>query len=102
MNNKNTKRAPSIFIQVTTLLGQHLDVSSSRWSYKTSLEEIGLDSFNIVDFIFLLEDEFQIELHFQHHFAELQWKSIGALVSAVEQQFTVQDNHPQPYLARAA
>ena len=102
MNNKNTKQAPSIFIQVTTLLGQHLDMSSSRWSYKTSLEEIGLDSFNIVDFIFILEDEFQIELGFQHHFAELQWKTIGTLVSAVEQQFVVQDNHQQPFLARAA
>lgn len=102
MNNKNIKQAPSIFIQVTTLLGHFLDMSSSRWSYKTSLEDIGLDSFTIVDFIFILEDEFQIELGFQPYFAELQWKTIGALVSAVEQQFVVQDNHQQPYLARAA
>jgi len=102
MNNKNTKQPPSIFIQLTNLLGQHLDMSPSRWSYKTSLEEIGLDSFNIVDFVFILEDEFQIELGFQHYFAELQWKTIGALVAAVEQQFVVQDNHQQLYLARAA
>ena len=102
MNNKNPKQAPSIFIQVTTLLEQYLDMSSSRWSYKTSLEEVGIDSINIVDLIFILEDEFQIELGFQHYFAELQWKTIGALVSAVEQQLAGQDNHQQPYLARAA
>ena len=102
MNNKNTKQAPSIFIQVTTLLGQFLDTTSARWSYKTRLEEIELDTFNIADFVFILEDEFEIQLGFQHYFAELQWKTIGELVTAVEQQFANQESFQQPYLARAA
>jgi acyl carrier protein len=47
------------------------------WSAKTTLEEAGIDSFDVVEYIFEIEDAFGVEIDFNANKAEDRLETIG-------------------------
>ena len=55
------------------------DLLQSAWSPTTSLDDIGFDSLDLVELVFLMEDRFGVELSFNANTSINDVKTIGDL-----------------------
>ncbi len=71
---------PTILERVQQLFITHFDFPIEELTAKTTLEELGLDSVDIIEFMFELENEFNIEIP-DHEF---NIKTIQDMVDSLE------------------
>jgi acyl carrier protein len=84
MTNMQSSDMPSTMERIIALLGKHRNVDSTGWTAETTLDEIGVDSFDFIEFVFLLEDEFKIEIEYNHNDVGAHFNTVGDVATAVE------------------
>ncbi len=84
MTNLLSSDTDSTVQRIIGLLGKHRNEDSSRWTAETTLEEVGVDSFDFIEFVFLLEDEFKIEIEYNHNDVGAHFNTVGDVAAAVE------------------
>ena len=53
---------PSILDEVATVLTKQFDVDAARVLPETTLQDLGLDSLSLMEFVFAIEDHFAIRI----------------------------------------
>lgn len=86
MRNKPKNQRRSVHDLVIEMFGRQTDRDYSNWTANTSLEELDIDSFEIIEFFFVLEDTFDVALDYGHSVKNGRWKTIGDVITIVEQQ----------------
>lgn len=86
MRSKRKNQRRSVHDLVIEMFGRQTDRDFSNWSADTSLEELDIDSFEIIEFFFVLEDAFDVALNYGHSVKNGRWKTIGDVIAVVEQQ----------------
>jgi acyl carrier protein len=76
--------SPDTQERIIRLLGKHKNLEPSAWTAATTLEEVGVDSFDFIEFVFLLEDEFKIEIEYNHNDVGAHFNTIGDVANAVD------------------
>lgn len=66
-----------IVAKLIDLLRTSTKKSGEDWSAKTTLEEAGINSFDVVEYIFEIEDAFGVEIDFNANKAEDRLETIG-------------------------
>lgn len=56
------------------------------WSAKTTLTEAGIDSFDVVEYIFEIEDAFGVEINFNANKADDRLETIGDFAQMIARQ----------------
>lgn len=69
---------------VVRLMAQHIKKDGGDWTMETELAEIGIDSFDFVEFVFLVEDEFGIEIEYNANDVSKSLTTIGAVAAAIK------------------
>lgn len=69
--------------EIVTLLAGHLKQDPEGWTSETLLTEIGLDSFDFVEFVFLVEDNFGIEIDYNANDMAKHFSTVGSVASAI-------------------
>ena len=62
--------------------------SGENWSAKTTLEEAGIDSFDVVEYIFEIEDTFGIEIDFNANKSTDHLETIGDFAQMIASRKT--------------
>lgn len=60
--------------------------AGENWSAKTTLEEAGIDSFDVVEYIFEIEDAFGVEINFNANKADDRLETIGDFAQMIARQ----------------
>jgi len=85
MNAATAERIKQLFLE-------HFDLDESKLQPGATIESLGLDSLDMVDFIYALEQEFRIRLPQQ----EMRLNSLQEIVDLVEKLQTEQQNSGNP------
>ncbi len=68
---------------IVDLLGRYKKVEPDGWNAETKLEDIGVDSFDFVEFVFMLEDEYHIEIDYNANDTATSLNTVGDVAKAV-------------------
>ncbi|MCY3878790.1 MAG: phosphopantetheine-binding protein [Rhodobacteraceae bacterium] len=77
----------AIASKVLRIVAEQAGVETAAVNSSTSLEELGIDSLGIVESIFCIEEEFNIQLPFNANdpnSTELDFSTLGTIIGAVE------------------
>lgn len=83
MLNAATMTEEEISREIVTLLAGHLKQDPEGWNADTLLTEIGLDSFDFVEFVFLVEDNFGIEIDYNANDMAKHFSTVGSVAAAI-------------------
>jgi acyl carrier protein len=70
--------------KVIALLVKQTGKDESMLNAETPLETLGIDSFDFIEFMFLVEDEFGIEIEINYNDVAGRMRTIGDVVASVE------------------
>jgi acyl carrier protein len=75
----------SVLEQVTKIVAKKLDKDPSGFNESTDLQEVGIESLDVIEMIFNLEDEFKIDIPFNANEADTtQMRTVGDIARMVE------------------
>jgi acyl carrier protein len=75
----------SVLEQVTKIVAKQLDKDPSEFNESTDLQEAGFESLDVIEMIFNLEDEFQIDIPFNANEADtIQMRTVGDITRMVK------------------
>lgn len=77
------KDVESISAEIIQILAAHRKESPEGWSSESKLADIGVDSFDFVEFVFLLEDRYGIEIDYNANQTVHQLETIGDVARSV-------------------
>ncbi len=76
----------SIVTKLIDLLRTYTKKPGEDWTAKTTLDEAGIDSFDIVEYIFEIEDAFDVEINFNANKADDRLETIGDFAAMIARQ----------------
>ena len=82
--NPNLMSIDELSQAVIDLLAQHLKQEPQGWNADTVLTEIGIDSFDFVEFVFTVEDQFGIEIDYNANDMSKSLSTVGAVAAAIK------------------
>jgi acyl carrier protein len=71
-----------IFNKLRILVSQHLGIDCSRLQPSATIEDVGIDSFQLIELVFLAEDEFGIAVNLEG----INVKTVDDVVSLVQER----------------
>ncbi len=85
--------------KVIALLIKQTGKDASTLNADTPLETLGIDSFDFIEFMFLVEDEFGIEIDVNYNDVASRLKTIGDVVASVENVMSKKPAQAAPVLS---
>lgn len=85
MLNAATMTEDEISREVIAILATHLKQDPESWSRETVLADLGIDSFDFIEFVFLIEDKFGIVVQYNANDADKTFTDVGSVAAAIRQ-----------------
>jgi len=73
-------RVDTLVSDVIAMLAEFKKVEEPQWGPETTLSDVGMDSFDFIEFIFLLEDRYDVEIQYNANETFETVPTIGSLV----------------------
>lgn len=73
------------FEVIKTILVEKAGKNADDITMKTELGDLGIDSFDFIEFVFYIEDEFDIQIDVNSNQSDLPMKTVGDIVASVNQ-----------------
>lgn len=74
-----------IFPRIQAIFADYFIIDESDVSFSKTMEDLGLDSLDMVEIIFAIEEEFEIEMDFEEY---EEMKTVGDLVASITSKFS--------------
>lgn len=70
--------------RVIALMAKQIEKDPATLTAESSLESLGVDSFDFIEFVFLIEDEFDIHIDINYNDVTERMNTIGDVAKAVD------------------
>ena len=90
------------FEKIKSILVEKAGKQADEIQIDTELGDIGIDSFDFIEFVFYIEDEFDIQIDVNSNADEISMKSVGDIAAAVDQLVLAKSQPRTPGSAEAA
>lgn len=70
--------------RIIAILVSQSGADTASVTANTALEELGIDSFDFIEFVFLVEDEFGIQINVNYNDVGSRLKTVGDVAGAVD------------------
>ena len=82
-SSRDISKADATAFLIRTLAPYSTTGATAGWSEATTIEATGIDSFDFVEIIFKIEDEYAIDIDFNANLDFAQLKTIGDLAACI-------------------
>lgn len=90
------------FEKIKTILIEKAGKQGDEIKIDTALGDLGIDSFDFIEFVFYVEDEFDIQIDVNSNADEISLKTVGDIAAAVDQLVLAKSQAHTPGSAAAA
>ena len=80
-----TGEVASIVDEIIAIVAKHREMEPDGWTAESTLEDLGVDSFDFIELVFMLEDKYGIEIDYNANQTVNELKTIGDVALKVHQ-----------------
>lgn len=89
------------FEVIKTILVEKAGKAADDITMETALGDLGIDSFDFIEFVFYVEDEFDIQIDVNSNQSDMPMKTVGDIVAAVDKLIAAK-GQTEPFGSAAA